>query len=237
MQILLAMDIIGGQCVRLAQGDYQQKTVYALDPLDMAKRIEDQGFTRLHLVDLDGAKAGCVQNLAVLERVAAATRLQIDFSGGIRDRATVQRVLDAGATYVAVGSMAVKDPDEVEDWIVSWGYDRFMIGADVRDEQVVISGWLESSQLSVYELIDWAYSRGVDQVFCTDIAKDGMLAGTSNELYRRILQRFPDLQLIASGGVSSLEDLRGLREIGCSGAIVGKAIYEGRIRLEELAHL
>ena len=235
MQIIPAIDIIDGSCVRLSQGDYNRKTTYSSDPLSVARSFEDAGLKRLHLVDLDGAKAGKIMNAAVLEKIAANTQLQIDFGGGIHIEESVASVINAGATWVTVGSVAVKAPEKLEQWIARFGGDRFMLGADVNGTKLAVSGWTETTDVEIVPFLDKWTAAGIQQVFCTDISKDGQLAGPSLELYQTILQRFPDIYFIASGGVSAMEDLMALEQIGCSAAIVGKAIYEKRITLQQLA--
>ena len=235
MQIIPAIDLIDGKCVRLTEGDYAQKKIYNEDPLEVAKAFEGIGLMRLHLVDLDGAKAGEVVNWKVLEKIANHTSLKIDFGGGIKQEITLKSVLDAGASYATIGSLAVKNRALFEEWIERFGAEVFMLGADVYEEKIAIGGWMEKTNIDVYEFIQSYMNKGIGQLFCTDIQKDGKLEGPSTELYKKIIQRFPTLQLIASGGVSNLEDLRNLRAIGCAAAIVGKAIYENRITLKELA--
>ena len=235
MQIIPAIDIIEGKCVRLTEGDYAQKKIYNEDPLEVAKQFEGVGLMRLHLVDLDGAKSGKVINWKVLEKIANKTNLVIDFGGGIKTEATLKTVLDTGATYATIGSLAVKQRAIFEQWIERFGAAVFMLGADVHTEKIAIGGWLEKTEIDVYDFIGSYMNKGVTQIFCTDIQKDGKLEGPSIELYQKILQQYPTLQLIASGGVSQLKDLEDLRRIGCSGAIVGKAIYENKISLLELS--
>jgi phosphoribosylformimino-5-aminoimidazole carboxamide ribotide isomerase len=234
MEIIPAIDIIDGKCVRLKQGDYGQKTIYNENPAEVARQFEAAGITRLHLVDLDGAKAGKVTNWKTLEAVTLATKLVVDFGGGIQSAADVQIILDNGARYAAVGSVAVKNEPLFSEWLQEFGPDVFLLGADVRNEQLAVKGWTETTTLNIFDFIENMLQKGVTRFFCTDIGKDGMLEGPSIDLYQRLLARFPGMHLIASGGVSSLEDVRLLRQTGCSGAIIGKAIYEGRIRLEEL---
>ena len=236
MQIIPAIDIIEGKCVRLTEGDYAQKKIYNEDPLEVAKAFEGIGLMRLHLVDLDRAKAGEVVNWKVLERLANQTQLKIDFGGGIKTEATLKTVLDTGATYATIGSLAVKSPEIFQEWIARFGAKVFMLGADVFEEKIAIGGWLEKTNITVFDFMKSYMQKGVKQIFCTDIKKDGKLEGPSIELYQKILEQFPDLQLIASGGVSSLDDLIQLEEIGCSAAIVGKAIYENKITISELAN-
>ena len=235
MQIIPAIDIIEGKCVRLTEGDYAQKKIYNEDPLEVAKQFEGVGLMRLHLVDLDGAKAGKVINWKVLEKIANKTSLVIDFGGGIKTEATLKTVLDTGATYATIGSLAVKERVTFEEWIERFGANIFMLGADVHSEKIAIGGWLEKTEIDVYDFIGSYMNKGVTQIFCTDIQKDGKLEGPSIELYQKILELYPTLKLIASGGVSQLKDLEELRTIGCSAAIIGKAIYENKISLLELS--
>ena len=236
MQIIPAIDIIEGKCVRLTEGDYAQKKIYNEDPLEVAKAFEGIGLMRLHLVDLDGAKAGQVVNWKVLEKIANNTELKIDFGGGIKTEATLKTVLDTGATYATIGSLAVKNELLFQEWIARFGAKVFMLGADVLEEKIAIGGWLEKTEISVFDFMKSYINKGVKQIFCTDIKKDGKLEGPSIELYQKIIEQFPALHLIASGGVSSLDDLIELEEIGCSAAIVGKAIYENKITISELAN-
>ena len=236
MQIIPAIDIIEGKCVRLTEGDYAQKKIYNEDPLEVAKAFEGIGLMRLHLVDLDGAKAGQVMNWKVLEKIANNTELKIDFGGGIKTEATLKTVLDTGATYATIGSLAVKNELLFQEWIARFGAKVFMLGADVLEEKIAIGGWLEKTEISVFDFMKSYIDKGVKQIFCTDIKKDGKLEGPSIELYQKIIEQFPTLHLIASGGVSSLDDLIELEEIGCSAAIVGKAIYENKITISELAN-
>ena len=236
MQIIPAIDIIEGKCVRLTEGDYAQKKIYNEDPLEVAKAFEGIGLMRLHLVDLDGAKAGQVVNWKVLEKIANNTELKIDFGGGIKTEAILKTVLDTGATYATIGSLAVKNELLFQEWIARFGAKVFMLGADVFEEKIAIGGWLEKTEISVFDFMKSYIDKGVKQIFCTDIKKDGKLQGPSIELYQKIVELFPALQLIASGGVSSLDDLIELEEIGCSAAIVGKAIYENKITISELAN-
>ncbi len=234
MQIIPAIDIIDGKCVRLTQGDYDQKTIYHESPLEVAKEFEEAGLQRLHLVDLDGAKAGAVQNWKVLETIAKKTFLQIDFGGGIKTEADLQKVFDAGASFATIGSLAVKNPEIFSNWLQKYGPEKFLLGADVKGEMIAVSGWLETSEELVYDFIQQYLDKGIQQLFCTDISKDGKLEGPSINLYKEIIRKFPSLYFIASGGVANVDDLYQLKEIGCKGVIVGKAIYEGRITLQEL---
>ena len=235
MQIIPAIDIIEGKCVRLTEGDYAQKKIYNENPLEVAKAFEGIGLMRLHLVDLDGAKAGEVVNWKVLEKIANNTQLKIDFGGGIKTEAILKTVLDTGATYATIGSLAVKNELLFQEWIARFGANTFMLGADVFEEKIAIGGWLEKTEISVFDFMKSYTDKGVKQIFCTDIKKDGKLQGPSIELYQKIIEKFPALHLIASGGVSSLDDLIELEEIGCAAAIVGKAIYENKITISELA--
>jgi len=235
MQIIPAIDIIEGKCVRLTEGDYAQKIIYNEDPLEVAKTFEGIGLNRLHLVDLDGAKAGEVVNWKVLEKIANKTGLTIDFGGGIKTEATLKTVLNTGATYATIGSLAVKSPLVFEEWLSRFGAESFLLGADVYEEKIAIGGWIEKTNIDIIAFVQSYMDKGVSQIFCTDIQKDGKLQGPSIQLYEKIIKQFPTLQLIASGGVSQLLDLEALRTIGCSGVIVGKAIYENKISLKELS--
>ena len=237
MEIIPAIDIIEGKCVRLTQGDYAQKKIYNERPLEVAQAFEDAGLRRLHLVDLDGAKAGAVKNWKVLETLAGRTGLVIDFGGGIKTSADVEIVFNSGAALATVGSMAVKDGAVFAAWLEGFGADRFLLGADVKNEKIAVSGWQETTDRWVYDFIQEYVEKGVRQVFCTDVSKDGLLQGPSLDLYLSIIEKFPDLHFIASGGVSGIRDVEALREIGCKGVIIGKAIYEGRILLNELSKL
>lgn len=234
LQIIPAIDLIEGKCVRLTQGDYSLKTIYNEHPLEVAKEFEDAGLQRLHLVDLDGAKAGAVKNWKVLEAITSKTSLVIDFGGGIKKQEDVKIVLDSGAAFATVGSIAVKNEATFVEWLQQFGADKFLLGADVKNEKIAVGGWLETTDIWIYDFIEKYINHGVQQIFCTDVSKDGKLEGPSTELYKTILQKFPQLHFIASGGVSSMKDLDELATIGCRGAIVGKAIYEGRIALKEL---
>lgn len=237
MRIIPAIDIIDGKCVRLSQGDYAQKKVYHEQPLDVARTYADAGLQYLHLVDLDGAKAGRVTNWKVVEDITRNTNLQVDFGGGVKTEDELKRLFDLGVRQVNLGSIAVKKPDHVLMWLHTFGADQIILSADVKGEQVAISGWLEESNLDVYTFIQSYYHYGLRHVVCTDIHTDGMLSGPNISLYTSILQRFPDLKLIASGGVSGYDDLTALKTSGVSGVIIGKAIYEGRVEINRLAKL
>ncbi|WP_226999000.1 1-(5-phosphoribosyl)-5-[(5-phosphoribosylamino)methylideneamino]imidazole-4-carboxamide isomerase [Flavisolibacter tropicus] len=234
MEIIPAIDIIEGKCVRLTHGDYAQKTIYNEHPLDVAKEFEDAGIRRLHLVDLDGAKAGAIKNWKVLETVAGKTGLIIDFGGGIKTEKDVEIVFDSGAALATVGSIAVKDEETFLNWINSFGAEKFLLGADVKNEKITVSGWLEQTDIWIYDFIQKYTEKGITQLFCTDVSKDGALQGPATELYKSITEKFPALHFIASGGVSSIDDVYRLEDAGCKGVIIGKAIYEGRIKLDEL---
>lgn len=237
MQIIPAMDIISGNCVRLSKGDFASQKIYNDNPVDVAKSFEDSGLTRVHMVDLDGAKAGKIANLNVLEAVANSTELIIDFGGGIKTLMDAKSVFNAGADIITVGSMAVKNPSLVKEMILEFGAEKILVGADVLDGEIKISGWLEDSGVDIFVFLKRMVDIGVQTVFCTDISKDGMMEGPSLILYKEIIRRLPSLNLIASGGVSKKEDLILLSEAGCKGAIVGKAFYEGAISLDELSML
>jgi phosphoribosylformimino-5-aminoimidazole carboxamide ribotide isomerase len=232
--IIPAIDIIDGKCVRLTRGDYEAKKIYNNDPVEIAKQFEASGFKRLHLVDLDGAKAGSVQNLKVLEQIASATNLTIDFSGGISSKEIVTEVFESGAAIISIGSMAVKQPGTLVEWITEFGSEKFMLAADVKDEDIVVRGWTETTSITIFQLIDKFSRCDLKNIFCTDISKDGMMQGPSIQLYKNIFSEFPDVNLIASGGVSNIADIEQLDSIGCSGVIIGKAFYEGLIKPEEL---
>ena len=234
MEIIPAIDIIDGKCVRLTHGDYAQKKIYNEHPLEVAKEFEDAGLTRLHLVDLDGARAGAIKNWKVLETIAGKTSLVIDFGGGIKSENDVQIVLESGAAIATVGSIAVKNEAIFETWLKKYGPDKFLLGADVKNDKITVSGWMEQTDIDVYDFIQNYTGKGIKQIFCTDVSKDGALEGPSLELYKAIVQKFPGLHFIASGGVRTVDDIDQLNEAGCKGVIIGKAIYEGRILLREL---
>ena len=234
--IIPAIDLIGGECVRLTQGDYAQQTTYYKDPLEVAKRYEDIGVTRLHLVDLDGAKEShpAPVNLKVLERVATKTSLDIQYGGGIKSDKALREVYDSGANRVICGSIAVKEPEAFTQWLKQFGAEHVILGADIKDEKIAIHGWLESSDMSVDNLIDRFLPNGLSQAICTDISKDGMLAGPNFGLYTRLQEKYKEVDITVSGGISSVDDLYKLNELGLRSVVVGKAIYEGRITFEEL---
>ena len=234
MEIIPAIDCISGKCVRLTKGDYNQKTVYNDDPLEVAKTFEQAGIKRLHLVDLDGAKLGKVVNWKVLEQIANYTTLKIDFGGGIKQEEDLKNVINSGATWATIGSLAAKQPEIFEDWISRYGCERFFLGADVRNENIAVGGWLETTNTSVYDFIAKYIQLGLTHIFCTDISKDGTLEGPAIGLYEKIISSNHQIQLVASGGVKDIYCLHELKAAGCSGVIIGKAIYENRITLEQL---
>lgn len=236
IEIIPAIDLIDGKCVRLAQGDFSQKIVYRENPLEVAKEFEDAGLRRLHIVDLDGAKNGRVTNLEVLETVARSTNLIIDFGGGIKTDEDIKSVFDAGAKMASIGSVAVKEPETFFAWLAQYGSERILLGADVRDEKLAINGWQTTTEIDIISFLKDYFAKGVTQAFVTDISKDGLLQGSANALYTKILRAIPDLKLIASGGVSKIEDVAELEKIGCTGVIIGKSIYEGKVTLAEMVN-
>lgn len=232
MKIIPAIDIIDGKCVRLSKGDYQTKKIYNENPVEVAKEFESYGIRFLHLVDLDGAKSKHIVNQKVIERIAKETSLQIDFGGGLKSAEDIEIAFNSGAAQITIGSMAVQNPEWCYDLIKKY-HEKIILGADCENRKIKTSGWLKESNKDVIELIIDYQQKGVQQVICTDIAKDGMLEGPSIDLYEDILIR-TSVQLVASGGISRMEDVLKMKEIGCSGAIIGKAIYEGRISLQQL---
>lgn len=234
IEIIPAIDIIDGQCVRLTQGDYNQKTTYSSDPLEIAKSYEAIGIRRLHVVDLDGAKASAPKNLATLEKIAFRTRLDIQYGGGIKNGDALRQVLNAGANRAICGSIAVTAPEQFEQWLGEFGPGHIILGADTKDGKVAINGWLESSTVDVQTIIRRFAAHGLSQVICTDISRDGMLTGPNFDLYRTLQEEFPAIEVTVSGGISSMEDLVRLDQMNLRSVIVGKAIYEGKITLEQL---
>ena len=232
-----AIDLIEGKCVRLTQGDYATSHVYAEDPVDMARRFEDMGFTRLHLVDLDGAKSRHVVNDHVLKAITRATKLIVDFGGGVKTDDDMARVLDAGAEMVTCGSIAVTQPDTVLGWMERYGAEHLILGADVKDGKISINGWQEDSAHELMPFLQRYLDAGMMHVLCTDISRDGMLQGPATALYGSIMQAFPHCRLIASGGVSCIEDILQLDKAGVPAVVFGKAIYEGKINMKELAEM
>ena len=234
IEIIPAIDIIGGKCVRLSQGDYERKTVYNEDPLEVARMFEDAGLGRLHLVDLDGARAKRIINHKVLETIASRTQLVIDFGGGLKSDEDLRIAFNSGAAMVTGGSIAVRDREAFLSWIESYGPEKIILGADVRDGKISIAGWQEESSIELIPFIESYTKEGIRKVISTDISKDGMLQGPSFGLYNEVLKTFPDLYLIASGGIASMEDIYQLADAGVPGVITGKAIYEGKISLQEI---
>ena len=234
IELIPAIDIIDGKCVRLTKGDYDQKTVYSDSPAKMAKSFETLGFQRLHVVDLDGAKSKHIVNSSVLRRVTTETQLVVDFGGGIKTDADLEKAFDAGASMVTVGSIAVTNPDLFMGWLEKYGAERMILGADVRHGKISINGWKEDSDEDLLPFLKKYVEAGVKNVLCTEISKDGTLAGPAIDLYRRVMDAYPELHLIASGGVSSKEDILALDAAGIPAVVFGKAIYEGRIDLREL---
>ena len=236
MRLIPAIDIIEGECVRLSKGDYSTKKVYNQNPLDVAKAFEDNGIEYLHLVDLDGAKSQHIVNYKVLEGICTKTNLKVDFGGGLKSNEDLKIAFDSGANQITGGSIAVKKPDTFKGWITNYGKDKIILGADCQDRKIATSGWLETSELDAVDFIKKYEKAGTEYVICTDIARDGMLQGTSNALYKEIIAE-TQVKLIASGGVSNIDDLIRLKELGCEGAIIGKAFYEGKITLKQLQQL
>lgn len=235
MRIIPAIDIINGQCVRLTKGAYDTKKVYSESPVDVAKMFADKGFQYLHLVDLDGAKSGIPVNLKVLEQIASSTTLQVDYGGGLRTAQSVADALSAGASAITAGSIAAKNQAEVLYWLERWGARRIIIGADTIKGMVAVNGWQNVESIDITDYIADYLNKGATQFICTDVSKDGMLEGSSLELYRSILAKFPAIELVASGGVTTIEEVKQLKTMGLFGAIVGKAIYEGRMDINQLA--
>ncbi|MBQ8451108.1 MAG: 1-(5-phosphoribosyl)-5-[Bacteroidaceae bacterium] len=234
MELIPAIDLIDGRCVRLTQGDYGQTKIYDAEPVDMARRYADCGVRRLHIVDLDGAKAKAPCNLSTLEKVVAATGLDVEWGGGIKDSVAMQQAVDAGASRVICGSVAVDNPELFAQWLQEYGASRVILGADIRDGRVATHGWLKDGGMGVEELVEKFLPYNLSQLICTDISRDGMLQGPNLPLYEQLQQRFPMVDVTLSGGVSSMDDLKRARECGVRAAIIGKAIYEGRITLKEL---
>ena len=234
MRIIPAIDIIDGKCVRLSKGDYSTKIIYNENPLEVAKSFENHGIEYLHLVDLDGAKSSEIVNYKIIEQIAAKTNLKIDFGGGLKSDKDVKIAFESGASQITGGSIAIKNSELFEKWISYYGSEKVILGADALNEKVAVSGWLENSNVDLIPFIKNYQSKGIQYVICTDISKDGMLEGPSFELYSRILSEIPNIKLIASGGISTFEELPKLAEMGCEATIIGKAIYEGRITLKQI---
>jgi phosphoribosylformimino-5-aminoimidazole carboxamide ribotide isomerase len=234
IELVLAIDMIEGKCVRLTQGDYDTQKIYNESPLEVAKQFQDAGVTRLHMVDLDGAKAGHIVNYRMLEKVASHTDLSIDFGGGLKSDDDLHIAFDCGAQMVTGGSIAVKNPDLFLSWITRYGSERIILGADAKEKKIAISGWKEGTAIDLIPFIKDYQSKGISKVICTDIARDGMLQGPAVKLYQEMQQEMPGLYVIASGGVSSMGDIERLEEANIPAIIFGKAIYEGRISLKEI---
>ncbi len=234
MRIIPAIDIIEGKCVRLTKGDYNTKKVYNEDPIEVAKSFEDAGIQYLHLVDLDGAKSQHIVNYKVLENIASKTNLKIDFGGGLKSNKDLEIAFNSGARQITGGSIAVKNPKLFNEWINQFGKDKIILGADCKDKKIAVSGWQEESDLDVIPFIEKFHQLGLESVICTDISKDGMLEGPSFNLYQNILEKLPNIKLIASGGISDIDEFQKLVELGCEGVIVGKAIYENKISLKQI---
>lgn len=234
IELIPAIDVIGGKCVRLAQGKYESKKVYTDDPLDVAKAFEAHGIRRLHVVDLDGAASHHIVNYRTLERLATHTSLVIDFGGGVKSDDDLRIAFECGAQLVTGGSIAVKEPDVFCHWLQTYGPERIILGADVKEGRIAVNGWQEESACELFSFLGDYLSRGVTQAICTDVGRDGMLQGPSVDLYREILRQHPALYLVASGGVGSLHDVEALEAAGIPAVIIGKAYYEGRITLEEM---
>ena len=234
IELIPAIDLIAGKCVRLTQGDYATQKIYNEDPLEVAKQFEDNGIHRLHVVDLDGAREGHIVNYRVLERLASRTSLLIDFGGGLKEEGDLEIAFESGAQKVTGGSIAVKQPEQFAAWIQRFGSERILLGADAKDRKIVVSGWQEHTDLELIPFIEGYHHKGITKAICTDIGRDGMLQGPAVELYQEIRQAIPDLYLIASGGVGSVADIERLAEAGIPAVIFGKALYEGRIQLKDL---
>lgn len=234
IEIIPAIDLMGGKCVRLAQGDFERRTEYSDDPVGVARDFESGGVRRLHVVDLDGARSGRPVNIGVLESIAKATNMTIDFGGGIKSDEDIERVFDGGAAIANIGSVAVTEPKRFFGWLKRFGSERILLGADTIKGRIAINGWQTTTEVGLIEFLNQYFARGGTQAFVTDVDKDGMLAGPSITVYEEVLAAVPELKLIASGGVASLDDIERLAKIGCSGAIVGKAIYEGQITIDEI---
>ncbi len=234
IDIIPAIDIINGSCIRLTQGDFSQQTTYSNDPVTVARQFEDMGLTRLHLVDLDGARSGNITNLHILESIARNTNLRIDFSGGIRTDEDISRVFNTGAAIAGIGSLAVRDPELIAGWAQQYGAERILLGADVRNENLCVHGWQEDTAMTIQDFIDQYNRTGLRQIFCTDVGKDGMMSGPATDLYQSLCSRFPDIHLIASGGIATVTDIISVARAGCKGVIIGKAFYEGAITAKDI---
>jgi len=236
MRIIPAIDIINGKCVRLTKGDYATQKIYNENPVEVARSFEDAGIKYLHLVDLDGAKSGSIVNHKVLESIASQTNLIIDFGGGVKSDIDIQKAFDYGTSQITVGSIAIKNSNKVGEWLSQYGSDKIILGADCNNRKIAVNGWLQESDTDVLEFIQRYQKKGIKAVICTEIAKDGMLQGPSVNLYKEIIGS-TNINLIASGGITNIQDLFDMKAIGCEGAIIGKALYEGKIELKELSKL
>ena len=234
MELIPAIDIIDGKCVRLSKGDFSKKIIYNDNPVEVAKEFEHAGLKRLHIVDLDGANGESLKNLKTLENISASTSLIVDFGGGLKTSDDVKSVFNAGASMVNAGSIIVNRPDTFAQWVIDFGAEKFFPGADVLDKKIKIHGWKEQTGIDLFDFIAGLQLIGVNQIFCTDISKDGMMQGPATDLYKEILQKFPSLYFVASGGISSYDDLLSLKKTGCKGAIIGKAFYEGKITMRQV---
>lgn len=236
MRIIPAIDIINGKCVRLTKGDYATQKTYNENPIEVARSFENSGIKYLHLVDLDGAKSGSIVNHKVLESIATQTNLIIDFGGGVKSDTDIQKAFEYGASQITAGSIAVKNPEKVTEWLSQYGPDKIILGADCNNRKIAVNGWLQESDTDVLEFIQGYQKKGIKSVICTDIAKDGMLQGPSTNLYKEIIGS-ANINLIASGGITNIQDVLDMKAIGCEGVIIGKALYEGKIELKELSKL
>jgi phosphoribosylformimino-5-aminoimidazole carboxamide ribotide isomerase len=237
MEIIPAIDMIDAKCVRLTFGDFNQKKIYNEDPLEVAKEFEDAGIKRLHLVDLDGAKSGKIVNYKTLEKITSKTNLRVDFGGGLNSNDDLKIAFECGAKMVTGGSIAVKNPQVITQWLSEYGAEKIILGADVKNNKIAIKGWQEESELTINELIESYQANGISKIICTDISKDGAMIGPSFDLYKGLQEQYPEQNFIASGGVTTLDDVIKLKEMNMFGAIIGKAIYEGTIKLSDLSKL
>jgi len=234
MNIIPAIDIIDGKCVRLTQGNYNQRKIYNEHPLEVAKQFEDHGIQYLHLVDLDGARANTIVNTKILEQIAGNTNLKIDFGGGLKTDEAIRIAFECGAHQVTGGSIAIKNKALFLKWVGTYGNNKIILGADIRNEKIAVNGWTEDTAINVFDFIAAYVKEGIQYIICTDISKDGLMKGSATDLYQKILKKFKDIKLIASGGIASIDELKKLSNIGVYGAIIGKAIYEGKITMNEL---
>lgn len=234
IDIIPSLSVIGGKCVRLSQGDYKNKTVYDESPIDIAKKFEDNGITKIHLIDLEGAKAGRVINYDILELICGHTNLEVNFGGGINTDGDINKVFEYGAKMITVGSLAIKNKNLFTSWLISYGRQKVVLSADALDRKIQIKGWQKKTDIDLLDHIEYYFERSIQYVKCSDVSRDGLLQGSSIDIYKDILKRFPELKLFASGGVSSLDEIKALEEVGVHGVIVGKAIYEEQITLSEI---